>query len=196
MVGLIVKNPLLSYTIMMHKQITIWLAALLMLTAAPAVAQEDEELGDAPSVSIEDMLLQQALNGERHIDGRMAQRILDMQAKMQEEKLAAIEAARLEAQNPSVGVSHTAAPDEAIPTVSADEDVTVNANGETITLSAQTLRLLSRLQNRNAYTGAGIHSGAPLAPTGPGTVLAIFVLGLAVGFTYLRAWMLEKKNRD
>lgn len=194
----IVKTALLSYTTMMHKHLMLGLTTLLLLTAAPAVAQEDEELGDAPIVSIEDMLLQQALNGERHIDGRMAQRILDMQAQLQEAKLAAMEAERLAAQNANTGVSHTAAPDEPMtetPTLSA-EDMNVTDGTNTITLDAATFRLLARLQNRNAYANPALHSGAPLAPTGPGTILAIFVMGLAVGFTYLRAWMLEKKNRE
>ena len=62
-----VKTAFLSYTIMMRTHLTplttLGLATVLLLTAMPVIAQEDD-IGDAPSVSIEDMLLQQALNGE------------------------------------------------------------------------------------------------------------------------------------
>jgi hypothetical protein len=71
---------------MMHKHLSIALLAMLLLTAVPALAQEEADTG-APIVSIEEMLLQQALNGERHIDGRMAQRILQLQEKAQMDKL-------------------------------------------------------------------------------------------------------------
>ncbi len=186
----------------MHKHLSIGLLALsLLTTATPVIAQEDEELGDAPSVSLEEMLLQEALSGQRHIDGRMSQRIQALQEKQQLEKLAAMEAALLAAQSSSsAGVQHAAASEEEtyeedIPTVSAN-GLQVTDGTQTITLDAATFRMLARLQNRTQYANPALHSGAPLAPTGPGTILAVFAMALAVGFTYLRAWMLEKKNRE
>jgi hypothetical protein len=183
---------------MMHKHLSIALLAMLLLTAVPALAQEEADTG-APIVSIEEMLLQQALNGERHIDGRMAQRILQLQEKAQMDKLAAAEAARLAAQSSSAGVVHAAAPDEqassSVPTISAD-GVNVTDGTQTIKLDAATFRLLARLQNRTQYANPALHSGAPLAPSGPGTILAVFAMALAVGLTYLRAWMLEKRSKE
>ncbi len=195
---LIAKNAVFSYNTLMRTSLVTTAVLCLLLTAVPAWAQE-EDIGDAPTVSIEEMLLQQALNGERHIDGRMSRRILELQEKEALAKLAAAEAALLAAQNPpeEEEVLYSAAPDEeGTPVISADDGITVTSGGETITLSATSLRLLARLQNRSGYANPALHSGAPLAPTGPGTILAVFVMALAVGFTYLRAWMLEKKNRE
>ena len=197
---LIAENAFLPYTTLMHTHLTLGLVVTtLVLTAVPALAQE-EDLGAPSPATIEDMLLQQALSGQRHIDGRMSARILQMQEQVQLDKLAAAEAAKLAAQSSSVGVLHTAATEEStssVPTLSADDSITVSAGGQTVTLSAASLRLLARLQNRStSYANPALHSGAPLAPTGPGTILAVFVLALAVCFTYLRAWMLEKKHRD
>lgn len=192
-------NVEFCYNTVMRSFLSLTLATTLLFSAAPAVAQEEDD--GAPILSIEDVLLQQALNGEIPINGRMAERI----RLLQEERarlLAEKAQQELMSRFSSAVTEHAAAPaeetamDKEMP--ENDDTVTVSANGKTLVLSAADVRLLDRLQrNRttNFIRSTALHSGAPLAGTGLETVLTLCALALAVGLTFMRAWMLEKRDR-
>ena len=60
----------------------------------------------------------------------------------------------------------------------------------TLQLDAKTLRLLERLTNPKSSANVlspAAHSGAPLAPTGPATIIAMAAMGLAIYGTMRRA---------
>lgn len=68
------------------------------------------------------------------------------------------------------------------------------AAGPTINLDARTIRLLERLSQPRqtvitlqAGSNAPTHSGAPLAPTGAGTVVAMIAMLAAIGWTIRKA---------
>ena len=78
--------------------------------------------------------------------------------------------------------------------VGLEEEEKANTN-VTLQLDAKTLRLLERLTNPKSSANVlspAAHSGAPLAPTGHATVIAIAAMGLAIYGTMRRARKMGK----
>ena len=96
---------------------------------------------------------------------------------------------------PAAPVEEEAAEEEV-----TDEEVMPEEDGDSIriTIDSRTARLLERLPNpthaalsENVVSPAA-HSGAPLAPTGPATVVAMGTILAAVAWTIRRARKLER----
>jgi len=168
----------------MRTFLTIALASILMGTAVSVFAQGEDE--GAPIISFEDAMLQRAYNGEDHIGGRMARRIL----ALQEAAAAAKFAYQLQSSSSSQAVVTIPTPD--LSTLPSD-GVVQTPDGDILTLSAAELRMLARMQSRGIEDTGDLHSGAPLYPSGAGTVIALLALACAVGVTYAWSWRMERK---
>lgn len=176
---------------MMSIKSSILLGSLALCMPFTALAQE------APAVSIEQVLLDQALNSEYPINSRMASRIAELQ------QLRAAEA-RATAYEELLKTSAPPAPEEEIDEPVLEEEPLYEAapEGEGMEISAAELRLLERYRenaadrevlarygiNLNAQGGPQtLHSGAPLAPTGAGMWILASALSLAAILTMLFA---------
>ena len=79
--------------------------------------------------------------------------------------------------------------------IGEEEEPEEGSSNVTLQLDAKTLRLLERLTNPKSSANVlspSAHSGAPLAPTGPATVIAMGAMGIAMYATMKRARRFEK----
>lgn len=184
----IAKLRIFFYNTLMRTVLAITLSTVLLGTVVPAFAQEDT---GAPVVSIEDAIYNDFLNNYGAPNGRRTAR----RAAEQEAEARARFESQLQSQtSSSVAPNAPASPDL---TTLPDNGQVQTPDGEILTLSASELRMLSRLQRAEAEgTVSGLHGGAPLYPSGMGTIVGIIALALAVCGTYVWAGRMEKKAME
>jgi hypothetical protein len=167
-------------TMMSTRLLVLGSLALLLMQPVSALAQES----DGTILSPEDVLLQQALDGQYEINPRMAGRISELQQQRAADARAAAQLAASQ-QSSSAAIAET---EPEVVTQETTPEVTHAAAPE-ISLADQ--RLLDRLHQRqlDALDAQldGLHRGAPLAPTGAGTWLMLSAVTLAGALTLVLA---------
>ncbi|TSC57508.1 MAG: hypothetical protein Greene041619_1134 [Candidatus Peregrinibacteria bacterium Greene0416_19] len=173
------------------------LGLLGTLSVPVAVAQDEDEYFPEP----EDVLMhiEDAKQGYVHINSRLAEKIVEERERERQAQVDAIKAGAGPSDSPAVTrqlprEKRDPVTEEPTADAPALEDAASGDDADTLpVLDARSLRTLERIERNRALgqtAGAGdstLHSGAPLAPTGPASALTLLVIGCAVAWTLLRA---------
>lgn len=172
---------------MTSKILSLTAALILMGHSTTALAQEFDSEGYY--MSPEDILLQEMNDGTRARNARASDALAELQQqrtvtyKKQQEELHAAAEAEEKAQ-----AEAAAQEEESNEEDTGTVDTTKDSDGASIQLTPEELRLFMRLkQPRTLQSTAGLHEGAPLAPSGLPEVATVVILSLAVGWTLWRA---------
>lgn len=195
---------------MTHKQPLLALLLGTLVVPAVALAQTSPDY-----ITPEDVLLNGNAFPSIQTSGQYATMTNEEIVAAQQSSAAARRKAELDA---NYAAQHPAAPSEASQAseVSSKDQLqemtdlinAIKGNGNTGPLSDEQLRAqrtLNRVQQHQFQMQAGsnaqvlasqqsLHGGAPLASSGPGTIVALLLLAGAAGWTFYRARELEAKD--
>lgn len=158
--------------------------AILLMQPVATLAQ------DAPALSPEEVLLNQALAGQYEINPRMASKIAAIQdARAQAARDAAVAAASSSSEAQVATQESSSAP-----VATTDTSLHAAAGNGASDLSPVELRLVQRFRDQQTLSKYGVnldqnvadlHGGAPLAPTGSATSILLMTMALAAAVTML-----------
>lgn len=178
----------------MHKHIlTVGLGLALLVSSVSAYA--DDPIPPPALTPEEVLLMQQVIDGQAPPTARRAADLYNLQNYRTQQFALQAQAALAAAQASSQAALHAAAPESSSSAGDTQEISATTDDQETVTISAQDLRILERIKRNQLLQSTAIHSGAPLAGTGPETTFALALALIGMAATLVWATWKEKKFR-